>query len=55
MGEYVPIKIPRNLVDEIDRQLVGRFGFTSRAEVVKEGVRRLLTELPKREAPDSAL
>ena len=41
MGEYVPIKIPRDLVDEMDK-VVGSFGFKSRAEIAKEGIRRLL-------------
>lgn len=45
----IEIGICSHLVDEIDRRLVGCFGFTSRAEVVKEGVRRLLTELAKNE------
>ncbi len=40
-GEYVPIRLPRELVEEIDN-LVGRLGYRSRAEIVKEAVRRLL-------------
>jgi len=47
MTKYTVVKIPENLVNEVDR-FVGRFGFTSRAEFVKEAVRRLLTELPKK-------
>jgi Arc/MetJ-type ribon-helix-helix transcriptional regulator len=42
--EYVPVKLPRDLIDEMD-QLVGTFGFRSRAEIAKEAIRRLLTAL----------
>ncbi len=42
-GEYVTIKLPKNLVDEID-SFVGKYGFVSRTEVVKEAVRRLFRE-----------
>ena len=41
MDKYVTIKLPKNLVDEIDN-FVGRYGFVSRTEVVKEAIRRLL-------------
>ena len=40
-SDYVTIKLPAELVKEID-SLIGRFGFTSRGEIVKEAVRRLL-------------
>jgi len=46
-GEYVTIRLPRDLVDEID-QLVGKLGYRSRSEVVKEAVRRLLFPTPPR-------
>jgi len=39
--DHVTIKLPKELVDEIDA-LQGKFGFRSRGEVVKEAVRRLL-------------
>ena len=39
-NKYVTIKLPRNLVDEIDK-FVGKYGFVSRPEVVKEALRRL--------------
>ena len=29
-------------MDEVDTKLVGKFGFKSRAAVVKEGIRRML-------------
>ena len=38
---YVIIKIPVELVDEIDK-MMGKFGYRSRAEFVKDAVRRLL-------------
>ena len=41
--KYVLIKIPRSLADAIDK-LVGQYGFTSRAEVVKEATRKILQE-----------
>jgi len=41
--DYVPIKLPKELVDLIDK-LVGKYGFRSRAEVVKEAVRIFLRE-----------
>jgi len=43
MNKYVTIKLPKHLVDEIDN-FVGRHGFVSRTEVVKEAIRRLLQE-----------
>lgn len=39
--DHVTIKLPKELVDEIDA-LQGKFGFRSRGEIVKEAVRRLL-------------
>ena len=46
MNDYVVIKIPKSLADKMDT-LVGKFGFTSRAEIAKEAIRRLLTDLSK--------
>jgi len=44
---YVTLKIPQQLADEIDA-LIGKHGFTSRAEIAKEAIRRLLEQyLPK--------
>jgi len=42
-NKYVTIKLPRNLVDEIDN-FVGKHGFVSRTEVVKEALRSLFRE-----------
>ena len=39
--EYVTIKLPVELVEEMD-SLIGKFGFKSRGEIVKEAVRRFL-------------
>ncbi|MEM3696515.1 MAG: ribbon-helix-helix domain-containing protein [Candidatus Bathyarchaeia archaeon] len=49
-SKYVTIKLPKNLVDEIDA-FVGKYGFVSRTEVVKEALRRLFQQynLPKGE------
>jgi len=41
--KYVLIKIPKSLADAIDK-LVGQYGFTSRAEVVKEATRKILQQ-----------
>jgi len=40
---YAAVKIPEGLAEEVD-QLIGRHGFTSRAEIVKEALRRLLLQ-----------
>lgn len=40
-NEYTVVKIPKELADEIDG-LIGKFGFRTRAELVKEAVRALL-------------
>ncbi|MEM3726476.1 MAG: ribbon-helix-helix domain-containing protein [Candidatus Bathyarchaeia archaeon] len=42
-SKYVTIKLPKTLVDEIDN-FVGKYGFVSRSEVVKEAVRRLFQQ-----------
>ena len=42
-NEYVTIRLPKDLIDQMDK-LVGRFGFTSRAEIAKEAIRKLLKE-----------
>ena len=41
--EYVTVRIPKELADEIDK-LIGKYGFRTRAEIVKEAVRRLLAQ-----------
>ena len=42
--DYTTIKIPKDLAEKMDK-LVGHYGFTSRAEIAKEGIRRLITAL----------
>lgn len=42
-SRYVTIKLPKNIVDEIDA-FVGKYGFVSRTEVVKEALRRLFQQ-----------
>lgn len=41
--EYVVIKLPADLVREIDR-FIGRYGYRSRAELVKDAVRALIRQ-----------
>ena len=45
-GRYTTVKLPCDLTKEMDR-VVGRYGYRSRAEVAKDGIRRLLDSLPK--------
>lgn len=42
-AEYVFVKIPKSLLDEVDKA-VGKHGYRSRAEFVKDAVRSLLRE-----------
>jgi Arc/MetJ-type ribon-helix-helix transcriptional regulator len=42
-GEYTTIKLPNDLVTSMDK-LIGTYGFKSRAEIVKEALRELLTK-----------
>lgn len=44
--EYTPVKLPNDLIAEID-QLVGKHGYKSRTEVVKDALRRLLSDFAK--------
>jgi len=39
--EYVCVKIPKNLADLVDK-CIGTRGFSSRADVVNEAIRRFL-------------
>ena len=44
-NEYVTLRLPKELIDEIDKLMEnGRLGFKSRAEVAKEAFRKLLQE-----------
>jgi len=54
MGKYVAVNIPKDLADKID-ELVGTFGYTSRAEFTKEALRRLILECRKTEQTESIL
>jgi Arc/MetJ-type ribon-helix-helix transcriptional regulator len=40
--EYGFVKVPEDLIQEVDK-VVGKHGYRSRAEFVKEAIRRLLT------------
>lgn len=42
MKEYRTIRLPKELLDKVEKKLVGRFGFTSIADVAKDGMRRSL-------------
>jgi metal-responsive CopG/Arc/MetJ family transcriptional regulator len=46
-NEYTTLRLPKELVNEIDK-IVGKHGFTSRAEVAKEAIRALLKEYEQR-------
>lgn len=41
--KHIEVKIPRDLAKDMDG-LVGKHGFKTRAEIAKEGIRRLLRE-----------
>ena len=40
---YIFVKIPKSLVDEVDKSL-GKHGYRSRSEFVKDALRNLLRE-----------
>lgn len=42
-AEYLPVKIPKSLLDEVDKA-IGKYGYRSRAEFVKDAIRSLLRE-----------
>jgi Arc/MetJ-type ribon-helix-helix transcriptional regulator len=39
--EYVTIKLPCNIINEVLDPLVGTHGYSSRADVLKDALRRL--------------
>jgi len=41
--EYITIRIPKELADEMD-ELIGKRGFRTRAEIAKEAIRKFLSE-----------
>ena len=46
MDNYVTLKIPRGIADQIDRIIEqGNLGYRSRAEFVNEGIRILLSTI----------
>ncbi len=49
-GNYTTIKLPNDLVIEMD-QLIGKHGFKSRAEIIKDALRELLTRYKNSELP----
>jgi len=51
-NEYVTIKLPKDLISEMDK-LLGKYGFTSRAEIAKEAIRKLLKEYKQEEEAGS--
>ena len=46
MARYVTLKLPVDLVTEVDK-LVGKYGYTSRPEVVKDALRDFLQKYPE--------
>ena len=45
-GDYVTIKIPKELADQIDQIIqAGKLGYRSRAELVTEATRRRIEQL----------
>lgn len=45
---YVGIALPDSLIKEMDKVVRGdRWGYKSRAEIAKDGIRKLLLELKK--------
>ena len=42
-AEYVFVKIPKSLLEEVDR-IIGKHGYRSRTEFVKDAIRSLLRE-----------
>ena len=48
MTNYVTVKLPKDLVEQIDQLLMQQnLGYTSRAELVKEAVRNLIATKTK--------
>jgi metal-responsive CopG/Arc/MetJ family transcriptional regulator len=47
-GDFSTVSLPRNLIEEIDRIVELRlYGYDSRAEFIKDAIRRRLDELKK--------
>lgn len=45
--DYATLRLPKELLELVDKKLIGRLGFTSRAEVAKEAIRRILLIYPR--------
>jgi len=53
MDNYVTLKIPRGIADQIDRIIEqGNLGYRSRAEFVNEGIRVLLSSINNNYQPN---
>lgn len=39
--KYVTVKLPRDIIDDVLDPLVGKHGYSSRTEVVKDALRKL--------------
>ena len=50
MGEYVSVSLPADLIKEVDEKAVGKKGYKTRPEFIKDAIRRLLEEIDKEEA-----
>jgi Arc/MetJ-type ribon-helix-helix transcriptional regulator len=46
MTQYATVKLPQEVVTEINK-LVGKYGFSSRAEVVKDALRDFFRKYPE--------
>jgi hypothetical protein len=44
-NQYVNVRLPAELIRIIDEKIVGKFGYRSRAEFIKEAVRKELRAL----------
>jgi Arc/MetJ-type ribon-helix-helix transcriptional regulator len=49
MTEYVTVRLPQAVTDDVDK-LVGKHGFSSRAEIVKAALREFLPKYGVMEA-----
>jgi len=46
--EYVVVKLPKSLIDEVDKHL-GDYGYRSRMEFIKEAIRKHLFDIMRME------
>ena len=49
-SEYTIVKLPTELIDEVDK-LVGRYGFKTRPEVIKQAIRNFIFAIPEQQDP----